>query len=94
LTSGYAHLSRIAAGVRPGAKITQGDLVGNVGMTGLANGPHLHFMMTERGRAINPDQQLRKGGPRLPIAAKLKDEYLAYVASKIAQFDIQTATAN
>jgi len=94
LISGYAHLSRIATGVRSGVKISQGDLVGNVGMTGLANGPHLHFMMTEKGRPINPDMRLRKGGPRLPLQASLKDEFLRYIAPKLAQLETQIATAN
>ncbi|MBI4472488.1 MAG: peptidoglycan DD-metalloendopeptidase family protein [Acidobacteria bacterium] len=94
LVTGYAHLSRIASGVRAGAKIDQGELIGNVGMTGLANGPHLHFMMTERGRPINPDLRLRKGGPRIPLQAAQKEEFLRYIAPKVAQLDTKVAAAN
>jgi murein DD-endopeptidase MepM/ murein hydrolase activator NlpD len=93
LVSGYAHLSRIAAGVRPGVRISQGTLVGNVGMTGLANGPHLHFMMTEKGTPVNPDARLRKAGPRLPIPAALKDQFLQQAAARIANFEPQFAAA-
>lgn len=48
----YAHLSRI--GVRPGQKIGQGQVLGAVGMTGLATGPHLHWEVHVGGRAVDP----------------------------------------
>ena len=39
----YAHMSRFAAGIRKGAKVSQGEVIGYVGMTGWATGPHLHY---------------------------------------------------
>jgi murein DD-endopeptidase MepM/ murein hydrolase activator NlpD len=39
----YAHLSRFAAGMKPGAHVAQGDVIGYVGQTGWATGPHLHY---------------------------------------------------
>jgi murein DD-endopeptidase MepM/ murein hydrolase activator NlpD len=42
-STAYAHLSRFAPGMRPGARVSQGDVVGYVGMTGWATGPHLHY---------------------------------------------------
>jgi murein DD-endopeptidase MepM/ murein hydrolase activator NlpD len=42
-TTVYAHLSRFAAGIRQGARIAQGDVIGYVGETGWATGPHLHY---------------------------------------------------
>jgi murein DD-endopeptidase MepM/ murein hydrolase activator NlpD len=78
LSSGYAHLSSIAADVRPGRKISQGDLVGRVGATGLATGPHLHYMMTKGGQPINPLKM--KSEPAIPLDPKLMPAFKAYIA--------------
>jgi murein DD-endopeptidase MepM/ murein hydrolase activator NlpD len=75
LTSGYAHLSQIASGVRAGRPIKQSELVGLVGQTGLATGPHLHFEMTKNGSPINPVPALKKGEPAPPIEGKMKAEF-------------------
>jgi murein DD-endopeptidase MepM/ murein hydrolase activator NlpD len=50
----YAHLHTIAPGLRAGARVAQGDLVGTVGMTGWATGPHLHFELKVNGAQVNP----------------------------------------
>lgn len=42
-STAYAHMSRFASGLRKGAKVRQGDIIGYVGMTGWATGPHLHY---------------------------------------------------
>jgi murein DD-endopeptidase MepM/ murein hydrolase activator NlpD len=52
--SGYAHLSRIAPGLRPGVSVKKGQVIGYVGSTGLATGAHLHFEMYNRGAYIDP----------------------------------------
>ena len=78
--SGYAHLSHIAAGVRAGHPIKQGELVGLVGQTGLATGPHLHFMMTQKGIPINPVPALKKGEAAPPIQGNLKADFLENIA--------------
>jgi murein DD-endopeptidase MepM/ murein hydrolase activator NlpD len=49
----YAHLSFIAKGIQRGVRVRQGQLIGNVGSTGLATGPHLHYEMLQNGRQIN-----------------------------------------
>jgi murein DD-endopeptidase MepM/ murein hydrolase activator NlpD len=49
----YAHLSFIAKGIRVGVRVTQGQLIGNVGSTGLATGPHLHYELLRDGKHID-----------------------------------------
>jgi murein DD-endopeptidase MepM/ murein hydrolase activator NlpD len=51
-TTLYGHLSRI--GVRVGQRVHQGDVIGAVGMTGLATGPHLDYRMVKNGVFVNP----------------------------------------
>ncbi|KAG0162863.1 hypothetical protein DFQ30_001144 [Apophysomyces sp. BC1015] len=50
----YAHLSHTAAKLKPGAKIARGDVIGYVGSTGWATGPHLHYEVLHHGRHVNP----------------------------------------
>lgn len=50
----YLHLSRFAAGIRAGARVAQGDVIGYVGATGLATGPHLDYRVQHHGRWIDP----------------------------------------
>lgn len=50
----YAHLSGWAGGTAVGSTVGQGQVIGYVGMTGLATGPHLHYEMHRDGRAVNP----------------------------------------
>ncbi len=80
LTSGYAHLSHIASGIRAGRAIKQGELIGLVGQTGLATGPHLHFMMAKNGTPLNPVSTLKKGEPAPPLDGGLKAEFVKEIA--------------
>jgi murein DD-endopeptidase MepM/ murein hydrolase activator NlpD len=50
----YAHLSRIAPQVKSGARVAQGDVIGYVGQTGWATGPHLHYEFRVSGEQRNP----------------------------------------
>lgn len=50
----YAHLSRFAAGITPGALVQAGQPIGAVGTTGLSTGPHLHFEAHRAGAPIDP----------------------------------------
>ncbi|MCW5717861.1 MAG: M23 family metallopeptidase [Bauldia sp.] len=50
----YAHLSRIGAGVEPGAVVIQGFVVGEVGSTGMTTGPNLHFEVHLGGIPVDP----------------------------------------
>ena len=51
--SGYLHMSRFAKGMRTGKRVEQGDLIGYVGSTGLATGPHLCFRMKIHGKPVD-----------------------------------------
>jgi murein DD-endopeptidase MepM/ murein hydrolase activator NlpD len=50
----YGHLRGFAKGIRSGTRVRQGQVIGYVGMSGLATGPHLHYEFREGGRPINP----------------------------------------
>lgn len=71
LATGYAHMSRIAAGVKRSARVRQGQVIGYVGSTGLSTGPHLHFELHRGGRPIDPlsmartEQRTRLSGREL-----------------------------
>jgi murein DD-endopeptidase MepM/ murein hydrolase activator NlpD len=70
--SEYMHLSAIAAGIRQGTRVGQGELVGLVGQTGLASGPHLHYGLRRDGRYVNPITEHQNLPPGEPVPAVLK----------------------
>ncbi|MCA9752215.1 MAG: M23 family metallopeptidase [Gemmatimonadetes bacterium] len=53
-TTCYGHLARFAKGVRVGARVGQGDVIGYVGSTGLSTGPHLDFRVKKNGGFVDP----------------------------------------
>jgi murein DD-endopeptidase MepM/ murein hydrolase activator NlpD len=50
----YGHLSAFARGLHPGERVRQGEVIGYVGMTGLATGPHLHYEVHYQGAQVDP----------------------------------------
>jgi murein DD-endopeptidase MepM/ murein hydrolase activator NlpD len=50
----YGHLRGFAPGIGPGAEVRQNQVIGYVGSTGLATGPHLHYTLIQDGRAVDP----------------------------------------
>jgi murein DD-endopeptidase MepM/ murein hydrolase activator NlpD len=79
--SGYSHLSRIASGVTEGARVRKGQVIGYVGSSGLATGPHLHFAMYRRGDYINPLDS------NMPRSRSLSGEYLASFRTRVVRLD-------
>jgi murein DD-endopeptidase MepM/ murein hydrolase activator NlpD len=75
----YGHLSGFARGIRAGTRVSQGDVIGYVGMTGTATGPHLHYEVRIGGQPRNPVTVKLPGSPPLPVAQR-------------ARFNEQTAT--
>ncbi len=69
ITTLYAHLSRFSK-YRNGARVRQGDVIGYVGATGLATGPHLHYEYRANGVHLNPRTV------KLPDAAPLDSAYM------------------
>ena len=65
----YLHLSAFAPGIRPGARVSQGQLIGRVGSTGLASGPHLDYRLKKHGVFVNPLSEHRRMPPGEPIPA-------------------------
>ena len=74
----YLHLSRIAQGRRAGSRVSQGELIGHVGSTGLSTGPHLHYELLKGGTHVNPLDEHRKLPPGQPIPSVSLATYLAH----------------
>lgn len=87
LVTRYGHLSRFAPGLKVGQRVEQGELIGFVGSTGLATGPHLHFEFIENGKYVDPQNAIRRGAPGPPIPADQRAAFEAQVAPLLAQLD-------
>ena len=85
VTTLYGHLSRFARGMPPGTRVRQGQVIGYVGMTGLATGPHLHYEYRINGVHRNP--QTVKLPDATPIAADLRADFLMRTAPDLAALD-------
>jgi murein DD-endopeptidase MepM/ murein hydrolase activator NlpD len=95
----YAHLRSIAPDVRPGAHVDQGQIIGRVGSSGLATGPHLHYEFLQNGRHRNPLTVELPSAPsvvpsRLAEFRRDRDQALALLRGVPVPADLQIAFAS
>jgi murein DD-endopeptidase MepM/ murein hydrolase activator NlpD len=82
-TTTYMHLSRFASGIQSGKYVTQGELIGYVGSSGLSTGPHLDFRVFKNGTAIDP---LKMESP--PVDPVKPENKMAFNAAKSSTLQI------
>jgi murein DD-endopeptidase MepM/ murein hydrolase activator NlpD len=82
----YGHLSKIAKNIRTGKNVDQGQIIGNVGNSGLSTGPHLHFEVRINNKSVNP---LRVRWPR---GEPIPDQLLADFRKFRKRMDMQLAS--
>jgi len=75
----YLHMSKIAKGIRPGVKVKQKQVIGYVGSTGLATGPHVCFRFWKNGAQI--DHRKQKFPSSHPVSKDNMEQYLSYMDS-------------
>lgn len=89
VTTLYGHMSRFAKGLAVGDRVQQGEVIGFVGMTGLASGPHVHYEYRVNGVHKNPARvTIAKADP---IPASLMADFQAKTAPLLARLDTPAA---
>jgi murein DD-endopeptidase MepM/ murein hydrolase activator NlpD len=78
----YAHLRSFRSGVNVGTRVKQGDVIGYVGMTGLATGPHLHYEMMRSGRHMDPLSVDLPAGD--PVPSDDRDRWRSEMTSRVS----------
>ncbi len=86
----YAHMSRLAEGIRPGVKVRQGQIIGYVGSTGRSTGPHLHYEVRVKDRPVNPMKVRVAGGRQLE--GKILDTFKQHRTKIVAMMKEAPAT--
>jgi murein DD-endopeptidase MepM/ murein hydrolase activator NlpD len=85
-STAYGHLSAFANGLHAGQRVNQGDVIGFVGMTGLATGPHLHYEFRVNGVHQNPLRLAVPPGP--PITNELRTAFEESVRPLLEQLEL------
>ena len=88
----YAHLSRFASSLRVGQSVSQKQVIGFVGNTGLSTGPHVCFRVAKNGQYVNPARIKSPAGPPLP--ARSADEFQVHRDTLLAVLDLGTLVAS
>lgn len=89
-TTYYGHLSGFAKGLRKGKRVMQGDVIGYVGATGLATGPHLHYEFRVNDVSQNPSRIAMPSAP--PITPGQKPEFEQNAKSYAQRLDLLRGT--
>lgn len=89
-SSAYGHLSRFAKGIKRGGRISQGQIIGYVGATGLATGPHLHYEFRVNGVQMNP--LALKLPTSYPLDARAKSQFVAKSQTLAKRLDLLRTT--
>ena len=87
----YGHMSRFASSLKRGQRVDLGSVIGFVGMTGLATGPHLHYEYRIRGKHQNPQTVALPDAE--PIAATEREHFLAATAELVNALDLPAGPA-
>jgi len=90
----YLHLSRFAAGVRAGAHVDQGEVIGYVGATGAATGPHLDYRIKRNGVFVNPLREHMNQPPGEPVPSSSMAAFAAERDRALAQIARKTTATN
>ncbi|HEX7370373.1 MAG TPA: peptidoglycan DD-metalloendopeptidase family protein [Rhodanobacteraceae bacterium] len=85
-TTEYGHMSRFAPGLHVGSHVTQGEVIGYVGETGFATGPHLHYQVMVNGKPENP-LTITMPKPE-PLSGKLMAEFRAQTSPMVARIQL------
>ena len=81
----YLHLSAFGRGITSGVRVDQGQVVGRVGSTGLATGPHLHYGLKKNGAFVDPLREHRNLPPGEPVPAAAMADFEAVRDRALAQ---------
>ncbi len=82
-TTQYLHMSRIAKGMTPGARVRQGQTIGYVGSSGLATGPHVCYRFWKNGKQVDPKRE------KFPPSKPVKPNYAAKFDSVKLEYQYQ-----
>lgn len=89
-SSAYGHLSRFAKGIKRGSRISQGQVIGYVGATGLATGPHLHYEFRVNGVQKNP--LALKLPTSYPLDSRARSHFVAKAQPLAQRLDLLRST--